>query len=108
VAKLAMKNFRRLVEAAAGFHPYLADAFVLEQHPALQHVDELHLAIVRMPLAMRRLARPRADYVRDDCAARRALDAEVAVFEITTQAAARELRLLAMGDAEAHRAGILR
>src|SRR5688572_29828237 len=103
-----MKNFRRLVEAAAGLHLHLADALVLEQHPAFEHVDELHLAIVRVPFAVGRLARSGADHVRDDLAARRALDAEVAILEITAQAAARELRLLAMGDAEAHRAGILR
>ena len=100
MAQLAMKNIRRLVEAAAGLHPHLADAFILEQHPALQHVDELHPAVVRVPLAVRRLARARADHVRDDLVARGALDAEVAVLEIGAQPAARELRAVQVRDAE--------
>jgi len=106
--ELAVADARRLVEAAAGFHPHLADALVFEQHPAFQHVDELQLAVVRVPFAVRRLARPRADHVRHHLAARRALDAEVAVLEIAAQAAARELRFLPVGDAEAHSARILR
>jgi len=40
---------------------------------------------------MRRLAGPRPDDMRDDLAAARALDAEVAVFKIDPQAALLEL-----------------
>ena len=98
--KLAVADVRRLVEAAAGLHPHFADALVLEQHPALEHVHELHLAIVRVPFAVRRRAGPRADHVRHHLAARRALDAEVAVFEVAAQPAAREPRALQMRDVE--------
>jgi hypothetical protein len=61
-----------------------------------------------VPFAVRRLARPGADDVRHHLAARRALDAEVAVLEVAAQPAAREFRALQMGDLEAHAAGILR
>ena len=61
---LAMANARRLVEAAAGFHHHFSDAFVFEQHPALEHVHELHVDIVVVPLAVRRLAPTRTDDVR--------------------------------------------
>src|SRR6185295_19530969 len=108
MADLAVADARRLVEAAAGAHGDLAGAFVLEFDPALQHIDELHAAVVQVPLAARRLARPRADHVRHDLAARRALDAEVAVLEITAQSAARESGAPEMGDADAHHSGILR
>src|SRR5258706_6460325 len=104
----AMADARRLVEAAAGAHGDLADVLILEFDPALQHVDELHAAVVQVPLAARRLARSRANHVRDDFAARCALDAEVAVFEVTAQPAAREFCALAMGDVEAHAVEILR
>src|SRR5258706_14144434 len=90
--ELAMADARRLVEAGAGLHQHLADAFVLHPHPALHHVDELHAAIVVVPVAVRRLAWPRADNVRDHPAARGALDAEIAVLEIAAQPALRELR----------------
>src|SRR5690348_3276313 len=99
--ELAMPDARRLVEAAAGFHHHAADAFVLEEHPAAQHVDELHGAVVVVPLAVRRAARPRADHVRDDLAAGDALDAEVAILEVAAQAAPLELSILAMRDVEA-------
>jgi len=108
VPDLAVADARRLVEAAPGLHHHAADAFVFEQHPALQHVDELDFAVVRVPLAVRRLARPRADHVCHHLAAGRALDAEVAVLEIAAQPAAREFCALGMGDVEAHDAAILR
>src|SRR5687767_10820269 len=106
--ELAVADARRLVEAAAGFHHHLADTLVLEEHPALEHVYELHLAVVRVPFAVRRLSRTRADHVRHHLAAGRALDAEVAVLEVAAQPAALEFRSLAVGDVEAHRATILR
>src|SRR5258708_31960212 len=81
VPELAVADARRLVEAAAGFHHDPAEAFVLEQHPALQHVDELQPAIVPVPLAVRRLAGAGADHVGHHLAAGRAPDAEVAVLE---------------------------
>jgi len=107
VADLAVADERRLVEAASRLHHHAAYALVFEQHPALQDVHELHLAIVGVPFAVRRFSAPRADHVRDDLAAGGALDAEVAVLEIAAQAAARELRALEMGDAEAHGRTIL-
>jgi hypothetical protein len=63
---------------------------------------------VRVPFAVRRLAGTGADHVRDDLAAGRALDAEVAIFEVAAQPAPLEFRSLAVGDVEAHRATILR
>src|SRR5437764_6323360 len=106
--ELAVADARRLVEAAPRLHHHAPDAFVLEEHPALQHVDELHGAIVVVPLAMRRLARPRANDVRHHSTLARALDAEVAVLEVAAQAAARELSILAVRDLEArHGACIL-
>jgi len=108
VPDLAVADARRLVEAAPGLHHHPADALVLEQHPALENVHELHLAIVRVPFAVRRASGARADDVRDHLAAGRALDAEVAVLEVAAQPAAREFRALAVGDVEAHRAAILR
>jgi len=108
VADLAVADARRLVEAAAGAHGDLADALVLEFHPALQHVDELHAAIVQVPFAVRRPSGARADDVGDKLAARGFADAEVAVLEVAAQAAALEFRALEMGDTEAHGRGILR
>jgi len=108
--QLAVPDARRLVEATARLHQHASDAFVLEQHPALEHVHELHRAVVQMPLAVRRLPGARADDVGDDLAPRRALDAEIAIFEIAPQAAAREPRALQMFYLEMtiHPAGILR
>ena len=100
MAELAVADVRRLVEAGPRLHAHAADAFVLEQHPAPEDVDELHPAIVRVPLAVRRLSRARADHVGDDVAARGALDAEVPVLEIAAQSAAREFRAPQVGDAE--------
>src|ERR1043165_2124710 len=100
MADLAVADARRLVEAGAGLHGDAADALVLEHRRALQHVDELHVDVVPVPVAVRRLARTGADHVRDDLAARGALDAEVAVLEVAAQPAARELRALQMRGAE--------
>jgi len=100
MAEFAVADARRLEEAASRPHLHLADALVLEQHPAFEHVHELDLAIVRVPFAVRRLARPCTDHVRHDLAARGALDAEVAVLEVAAQAAAREPRALQMRDVE--------
>jgi len=108
VPDLAVANLGRLVEAASRLHHHPAHALVLEQHPALQHVDELDFAVVCVPLAVRRAPGPRADHVRDHLAASRALDAEVAVLEVAAQAAARESCALAVGDVEAHLPRILR
>jgi len=108
VPDLAVADARRLVEAAPGLHHHPADALVLEQHPALQHVDELDFAVVRVPLAVRRLAAPRADDVGDHPASSCAPDAEVAILEVAAQPAAREFRSLPVRDAEAHGATILR
>ena len=100
MANLAVADARRLVEAGAGGHPHAADALVLEHGRALQHVHELQLAVVPVPLAVRRLARARADHVRDHLAARGAPDAEVAVLEVGAQAAASELRAVQVRDIE--------
>jgi len=86
VLELAVADSRRLVEAAPRLHLHLADALVLEQRPALEHVHELQVAVVPVPLAVRRLGRAGADDVRDELAARGAPDAEVAVFEVAAQA----------------------
>src|SRR6185436_14782485 len=109
MADLAVADARRLIEAGAGLHRDAADSLVLEHRRALQHVDELDVDVVPVPLAVRRLLRPRADDVRHHLAARGLLDAEGAVLEIAAQPAARELRVLEMRDvkAPAHRAGIL-
>ena len=53
----------RLVEAAARLHPHLADALVFEQRPAFEHIHELQVAVVPVPLAMRRLGRPGAGWL---------------------------------------------
>src|SRR6185503_7763454 len=90
--EFAMADARRLVEAGSGFHQHLADALVLHPDPALYHVDELHVAVVIMPVPVRCLARPRTDDVSDRPAARGALDAEVAVLEVSAQPAPREFR----------------
>ena len=65
MADLAMADARRLVEAGAGLHAHAADALVLEHRPAFQHVDELHLAVVAVPLAVRRRAGARAQLARN-------------------------------------------
>ncbi len=41
-----------VVHAGAGLQAHLADALVLEPHPALEHVDELQLHRVAVPLAV--------------------------------------------------------
>src|SRR3954470_12148818 len=98
--ELAVADARRLVEAAAGFHHHFADALVLELHPALEHVDELRLAVVRVPLAVRGFAGARADHVRHQLSAGRTLDAQVAVFEVAAQPAPLELGGFCVTDAE--------
>ena len=107
---LAVADVGRLVEAGAGLHQHAAEAFVLEQRPALQHVDELHAAIVHVPFAVRRFLRAGADDVRHHLALGRALDAQIAILEIAAQAAALELRALQVIDVEApaHGRSILR
>src|SRR6267143_3803317 len=101
VLELAVADARRLVAAAAGLHPHSSDAFVLEQHPALQHVDELHGDVVVVPFAVRRFSGARADHMRNGLALGRALDAEIAVLEVATQAAALEAGAFAMTHSEA-------
>jgi len=105
--ELAVANARRWVEAAAGFHRHLADAFVFEQHPALQHVDELHVDIVVVPFAVRRLAGTRADDVRHHLALGSALDAEVAVLEVAAQSASLELSIVAVRHVETSHGAII-
>jgi len=104
---LAMANARRLVEAAAGFHHHFSDAFVFEQHPALEHVDELHVRRVVVPFAMGRAAGPRADDMGHDLALGRTLDAEIAVFEVVAQAAPLEFSVPAVRDVEAGHGAII-
>src|SRR5262245_60970884 len=101
VRDLAVADARRLVETSAGAHRALPDALVLELHPALEHVDELHVAVVVVPLAVRCLARQRLDHVRDHLAAGGTFDAEVAISEVAAQAASLELRPRAVADVEA-------
>src|SRR5512147_2837206 len=105
MADCAVADARQLIEAAAGFHAHAADALVLEHRPALEHVDELHVAVVPVPLPVRRLAWASADYVRHHLAARRAPDAEVAILEIVAQAPLGELglRAVAHGKPGLHR-----
>ena len=106
--ELAVADARWLVEAAPRLHHDAPDAFVLEKHPAFQHVDKLHGAIVVVPLAVRRFTPASADHMRYHFATGRAFDAEVAVFEVAAQATARELSILAVRDVEArHGAFIL-
>jgi len=107
VLDFAMADARRLVEAAAGFHHHFSDTFVLEQHPALEHVDELHVRRVVVPFTMGRAARPRADDVGHDLALRRALDAEIAVLEVVAQAAPLEFSALEVTDVEAGHGAII-
>jgi hypothetical protein len=108
VLDLAVADARRLVETAPGLHHDATDALVLEQHPALQHIDELYGAIVVVPFAVRRASRPRADDVRHHASVRRALDTEVAVLEVAAQATTLELSLVSVRDVEArHGAFIL-
>src|SRR5262245_4642793 len=102
-----MTDARRLIEAAAGFHHHSADAFVFEQHPALEDIDELHVGGVIVPFAVRRLAGPRANDMGDDLASGRALDAEIAILEVVAQAAALEFFVFAMRDVEAGHGAII-
>src|SRR4051812_12939735 len=92
--ELAVPDARRLHEAVAGLHHDGLGALVFHLHPALQHVDELQLYVVLVPVSVRRFARARADDMGDDLVRARSLDAEVAVLEIAAQPAAREPGLL--------------
>ena len=109
MSDLAVPDAGRLVEAAPRLHHHLSDALVLEQHPAFQHVHELQLAVVRVPLAVRSLFRPRTDDVREHLAPGGALDAEIAVLEVAAQPAAREAcaREVCHMKAPAHGPGIV-
>jgi len=104
VAYFAVPDAGRLVEAGTRLHLHLADTLVLEHGRALEHIDELHLAVVPVPLAVRRLAGSRPDDVRDHLAARRPPDAEVAILEVGAQSALNEsgVRLVAYGEAVFH------
>jgi len=104
VADFAVPDAGRLVEATARLHHHLADALVFKHGRALEHVHELHPAIVPVPLAVRRLAGPGPDDMRHRLAPGRALDAKVAVFKIGAQSAPHEFRfrLVAYGKAAFH------
>src|SRR3954470_9250727 len=99
--ELAMADAGWLIKAAPRLHHHAADVLVLEEHPALQHVHELHIGIVAVPFAVRLLARSRADDVRDALALGRALGAEIAIFEVAAQAPALELSVACVRDVEA-------
>ena len=60
MSDFAVADIGRLVEAAPRVHHHPADALVLEQRPAFQHVHELHVAIVPVPFAVRGLLRLRS------------------------------------------------
>src|SRR5258708_28468715 len=100
MADLAVLDARRLVEAAARLHHHPADALVLEQHPPLEHVHELQIAVVAVPFAVRSLAGTGADDVSDDLAARGALDPEVPVLEVASQPAPQKRRAFEMRNAK--------
>ncbi len=90
----------RLVHAGAGLDPDLADAFVVELDPALEHIEQLHLQVVSVPAAAAVLARLGADHVGADVPAGRRLDAEVAVLEEGPEPLALVLRILQVRNGE--------
>ena len=93
-----MESMEQFIGTQAVSARHAFDTAALELHPAIQHVDELQLAVVPVPLAVRRLARAGADDVRHHPALGRLLDAEVAVLEVASQAALFEARAFQMTD----------
>jgi hypothetical protein len=71
----------RLVDGRAGDQSELAVALVLEDRPALQHVDELEAERMGVTGRIGMLARLGADHVRADLAAGQLLETERTVFE---------------------------
>jgi len=70
-----MTDPRRLQHRRSGLEPHPADACVVEVDPAAQHVNELELERVVVPLAGCTRGAAAADHVRADPAAGRRGDA---------------------------------
>src|ERR1700730_812338 len=98
---LGMADARRLMDARAGLGGDLADALVVEFHPAAQDVIHLEVEIVLVPAEAGMAARLGADDMRHGAPAGGGGDAEVAILEAGSQPAIAEDRLLGMRGGEA-------
>ena len=102
MAQLGVADAGWLMHAGAGFQKDVADAFVVELDPALQHVHQLEGHVVMVALADGRRAGNRPDHVRNDRAVGGVQDAEVPVFEEGPEPAPHEGRLVGMADRKFH------
>src|SRR6185312_15139181 len=81
---------------------HLADPFIAELHPALQHVVHLEIKVVLVPAEAAMRGGLGADDMRQHLAAGCGADAEIAIFEAGSEAALLEDRVLRMRRREAH------
>lgn len=85
VPDFPMPDARRLVEARSRLHQNFANAFVFKFGPALQHVHELHVAIMPVPFTVGRFAGQGTDHMAHHFSSRGASDAQVAILEVAAQ-----------------------
>src|SRR5262249_25615467 len=98
----------RLVDGRARLQLVLAEALILEDRPALEHVDELEVERVGMARRVGVMAGLGADHVRADLAVRQLVEPERAVLEERSQAVRPErVRPQMIDDAELQRLVLL-
>src|SRR5208282_2834280 len=100
MVELGVADAGRLVHAGARPGDDLAHPFVVELHPALEHVIHLEVELVLVPAEAAMVALLGADDMGHGAAAGRLVDAEVAVLEAGSQAVALEDGVLGVGCRE--------
>src|SRR5215831_13578770 len=91
------------MDAVAGLEPHVADAFVVEHHPSLQHVDDLEFERVPVMAGLAGTVRVGPDDLRMEPAGGRGLDTEVAILVERAQAIAEKRAVLGVADTELRR-----
>src|ERR1043165_335084 len=93
------------MDAVAGLQSHVADAFVVEHHPAFQYVDDLELQRVPVQAGLYGIVGGGRDDLRMEPAGGRGLDTEVAILVERAQAIAVKLGALGVADTEPRRCG---
>jgi hypothetical protein len=96
--QFGMADAGRLMDAGAGLQQHVADTFVVELDPTLQHIHQLEGDVVMMPFAERRRPRNRADHVSDDRAVGRIENPQVPIFEERPETSSLECRVACVAD----------
>src|ERR1043166_5911052 len=93
------------MDAVAGLQPHVADTFVVEHYPALQHVDDLEFERVPVRAGLSGTVRDGPDDLRMEPTGRRRLDTEVAILVERAQTLAAKRAVPGMADTEPRRWG---